>query len=214
MHRIFNFASLLLIAACGLSTARADSITYNIVDYASLESGWTVSGTITTDGSIGSLSSSDITSWAYTFTNGATVDTYSSSASEARTLVNGGLSASATQLTIGTPGNGGQTGLALDYIGNSVGQGSLDWYREGSFGPYQPGSDGYSGQFGGNNLWVAFSNNPPGLTLTNSENWVIAAVPSAVPEPASIAMVVLGGLGGVVVFARRSRSQRVATNPV
>jgi hypothetical protein len=79
--------------------ARAEFITYNIVNYSTLQNGWTLNGTITTDGNIGALSSDDIVAWAYSVTQSGII--YSASSSEAGSSVfSQGLTASATQLTI------------------------------------------------------------------------------------------------------------------
>jgi hypothetical protein len=69
MRAKMTMMGLVLVAVVGLGqTCAADPITYNLVDYSSLENGWTLSGTITTDGTIGALAASDITSWTFTIT--------------------------------------------------------------------------------------------------------------------------------------------------
>jgi hypothetical protein len=67
-----HVAALLTLLAFLLCTeAPAASITYNVVNYPSLQAGFTVSGTITTNGTTGvQLPISDITSWNITITNG------------------------------------------------------------------------------------------------------------------------------------------------
>ena len=57
---------LLILVAISLipTEVGADSITYNVVNYPALQNGYTVSGTITTNGAIGTaLPSTDIMSW-------------------------------------------------------------------------------------------------------------------------------------------------------
>jgi len=84
---------------------RAD-ITYDIqnnpsyqVDYTTGMFDHTVSGTITTNGTIGMLTSSDILSWSVTFDG---TYTFNSSAADAVTLVNGtAVTATPTQITVG-----------------------------------------------------------------------------------------------------------------
>ena len=49
----------------GVTTAHADQITYDIVSYPSLQNGFSLSGSITTDGTIGLLSPTDIVSWSF-----------------------------------------------------------------------------------------------------------------------------------------------------
>ena len=51
-------------------TVLAGSMTYDIVNYPADQNGWTLSGTITTDGKTGVLAPSDILSWTWTITGG------------------------------------------------------------------------------------------------------------------------------------------------
>ncbi len=59
-------AHLLFAAVLAASSARADTIVYDFVDHPDLEAGYSLSGTITTDGATGSLIASDIESWGFT----------------------------------------------------------------------------------------------------------------------------------------------------
>jgi hypothetical protein len=59
MHRLALAALIVWLAMIG--QASASSITYNILDMPANQSGFTVSGTITTDGVIGNLANSNIT---------------------------------------------------------------------------------------------------------------------------------------------------------
>jgi hypothetical protein len=65
---VFAPVVILLLSATQL---RADQITYDIVNYPSLQNGYTIQGTITTDGTMGTLTKSDITGWSIQITNGA-----------------------------------------------------------------------------------------------------------------------------------------------
>jgi hypothetical protein len=58
--------------------ASAGSIAYNLVDMPADQNGFTVSGTITTDGAIGNLANSDITTWSVTISQGGTSETFTS----------------------------------------------------------------------------------------------------------------------------------------
>ena len=75
MHNFLKATSLLLITAVSYSGAQAGSITYQINDYPAVENGFKISGSITTDGTIGALSQSDITAWTWTLSDstGSTV---------------------------------------------------------------------------------------------------------------------------------------------
>jgi len=207
--RLLNQAALFLMTVCGASALQAE-VVYNIVDYPSLENGWTVSGTITTDGTIGTLTARDITAWSFTLTNGGTTDTWSSAvigATYSRTTV-AGITATATELEImGTPGPDQAFQLDLGYGGSGTG-GEMFWTRDGSFSAIsEPATDVYYGKFGGTSLFFDSANNPPGLTLTDSTNWVLAEAPSqssATPEPGTVGLLALGIAGLAVARARRT----------
>lgn len=83
------FSRLLLVLILGLlvevgplhpSAAKAD-IVYSIVDNEAVQNGYTLSGTIRTDGKTGTITAQDILSWSYSVTNG--VNTYSADSSQA-----------------------------------------------------------------------------------------------------------------------------------
>lgn len=105
---------------CCASTTAA-SITYIIQNYASLQDGYTLSGTITTDGNVGTLSASDITGWSFTTSGGP--NGFTASATGAGTGVDllSNLVASTTQLTLADPGPTGFNVLALVDISTSPG---------------------------------------------------------------------------------------------
>jgi hypothetical protein len=64
----------LLVISCGTRTAQADTI-YNLISFPTLQNGYSVTGTITTDGRLGTLAYSDIIATSITsVTNG--VSTY------------------------------------------------------------------------------------------------------------------------------------------
>ena len=77
LHRLV--LSALTSALAMIGQASAGSITYNILDMPANQSGFTVSGTITTDGVIGNLANSDITAWSVTISQGANTETFTSS---------------------------------------------------------------------------------------------------------------------------------------
>jgi hypothetical protein len=68
-----NRAPLLAILSLFLTlsptaTTKGGSIVYNLQSYPDLQNGYTVSGTITTDGTIGTLTSANITAWSFLVT--------------------------------------------------------------------------------------------------------------------------------------------------
>src|SRR5271157_3999787 len=77
----------------------AGSMTYDIVNYPDLQNGWTLSGTITTDGTIGTIQASDITSWTWTIVEAGTALTIRSTDLGAGVTVDG-LTATSTDLQL------------------------------------------------------------------------------------------------------------------
>lgn len=82
------FSRLLLIVILGLlgeveqlrpPAAKAD-IMYSIVNNPAVQGGYTLSGTITTNGNLGTITAQDILAWNYLVTNGVT--TYSANSSQ------------------------------------------------------------------------------------------------------------------------------------
>ena len=136
---LFPLAAAALLAVCLPQASRASMI-YDIVDYPGLENGWTVSGTITTDGTIGTLSASNITAWSWTLTNGGTTDTWSSTVTGSLYAADqvSGLTATATELELGTPGSDQESDLILGYGGGPGSGGDLYWNREGAAGIFFP----------------------------------------------------------------------------
>jgi hypothetical protein len=66
-------ATATIAAACSSSPALADTV-YSLVDYPTLEQGWTLSGTITTDGNTGTLNPGDILAWSWKLSKSGSSD--------------------------------------------------------------------------------------------------------------------------------------------
>ena len=64
MHRI---AVLLCLASAG-TVGLCGPITYQFVDYPEYQSGYALSGSVTTDGTLGPISDANILSWQYAIT--------------------------------------------------------------------------------------------------------------------------------------------------
>jgi hypothetical protein len=79
---VFLVLAGLLFVVMASNRASA-GLTYSWTNFASLQNGWTVSGSITTDGTIGGLLRSNITAWDYTATNGVSTFTGASTTSGA-----------------------------------------------------------------------------------------------------------------------------------
>src|SRR5438128_2725742 len=119
------FVTLLLVPAA----ASAATITYTIQNYANQQNGWTLSGTITTDGTIGALLDSNIQSWNWTISKqGVGEFTYRSGVRDASSLTLHGASASETQLTMAPPSGSNEVNiLKLQYAVELNQLAGLNW---------------------------------------------------------------------------------------
>jgi hypothetical protein len=185
------------VAVLATSSAKAD-ITYNIVDYPADQNGHTVSGSITTDGHIGPLSSSDIKSWT------VTIDSTTFASTDPQALVSipdtKAVLASSTAITIafdpiGAP-NFNEVALSSEPDGTMATLSSLAYERDFT-------SRSYS----------AFLNNGPFLWFTDdphmggTDPWVIAT--ATVPEPPTAIVAVFGAVAFLAYgWSRHHRAQR------
>ncbi len=218
------------------NTSYGGNISYAIVDYPSAQAGWTVSGTITTDGTIGenALTGANIIAWNFTLSSSA--GTFSTDSTQRSTLFSSftsanNLSATATALYL-TPILPNavfpnvpylQFGAPLAPFDNI----SLGWERgTGTNGNnpdlYNGGSFFTLNQDPTLNGW---STHGPTLTAAlggPSDDWLIAGVgppfappppqppppppPPPVPEPASSTLL---GVGVVCLAGYRKRRKIV-----
>jgi len=201
MHRPLLLASLSAILMLSPAhVARAGDVTCNIVQYPSLQNGYTLSGSITTDGHFGPISATDITAWSYTITQGSSPITTETSTNLGAYLDLVALTASPHQLIVPAAAPAELTGTAL---ANSDDLHSLvfrDDYGLSSAPPFwaYTASTNYLSEPG--NLWNSLSSAPP------ASPWVIAQ--TAVPEPASLTLALLGGACVAVVEWTRRRRPR------
>jgi PEP-CTERM motif len=173
----------------------AGTITYSIQNYPADQNGASLSGTITTDGTIGNLASSDILSWSWTITPlGGTPFTLTSSDPDSITNVLGSLVASASEITIAVPVNGGAETNDLT-LENAGGIGSLEYSRESGGSVYF----GYTAS----NAPIWFTGNP---SMGGTDPWVIAT--ASVPEPSTITLAGLGAVVGLLHGLARKRRAR------
>jgi hypothetical protein len=156
--------------------ASAGSIAYNLVDMPADQNGFTVSGTITTDGAIGNLANSDITTWSVTISQGGTSETFTSGDGGPIVNIQNNLVATASEIYVPPAANFAVANdfqlLSVPSIPNPISIDQIRWVNSP-----QPI---YMAQ-------VNFSS-PPAWNTTPSvagTNWVIA---TSVPEPPSLTM--------------------------
>jgi len=183
----------------------AESMTYNILNHPDYQNGWTLSGTITTDGTIGLLQSSDITSWTWTVTKSGSSQTYRSG--PGTVAYADGLTATTTGLLslIRTT----NTGILLDTNSGTLNDGYGINETAGSAVPtYLTGAAGF---LQGEDAHFEFfwSEVPPYPVSVPQEEFTFAST-TAVPEPSSLYIV---GFGAVCVYVtgQKRRARRTTT---
>jgi hypothetical protein len=172
-RRVRSTAIPLLILAgmtLTLTEVGAASITYNVLNYPNLQNGYTVTGTITTDGTIGQvLPGIDITSWDINILMGAT--TIATLTPPNSTNFSTTFDATPTTLSVGTPND------QVLFQSNSF---ALIWLSTPGFATYEALINDIP-------IWAA------GLPSLASP----IATTATVPEPPSA---VLASIGAVVAF--------------
>jgi hypothetical protein len=158
-------------------------ITYNVVDDPIDQNGWTLSGTITTDGVIGHLSSSDVTSWSLSISEVAITYNYSSADAGAPLLTGSSATATATAIT--------SNWLTDQFLFvDTGGKTQIDWAEQ------------YIGLADATYLWLG---HPP---VGFPSSGIVTIATAAVPEPSTWAMMLLGFAGVGFMGYRRSRKDQ------
>jgi len=209
MHR-FTLQAVMLFTLLTLPSAVLADRSYSIQNNPDLQNGWTLSGTITTDGTIGSIQSSNIMAWTWTITKGVNSFTASSTDPGADAeVMNSGITATAAGLLL-LPGGPIVPSNSLGLI--EIPNGLL------FFSPQQPVSSSVivwqRNGLGSILLVAGIAGQPiagwqdPAIG-SGSSSWLIAS-PAAVPEPASLYIV---GFGAVCVYVmgHKRRARRTAT---
>jgi len=203
MHRCTQQAVMLFTLLTLPPAVLAGSTTYNLVNHPDYQDGWTLSGTITTDGTIGLLQSSDITSWTWTVTKPGSSQTYRSGPGTVSYA--DGLTATNTGLLILIRNTG--TGILLNTPFGGINDGYGTW-EGGPAGPtYFTGAGGSaSGHF-----VFYWSDEPPNPSAVPLEEFTFAAT-TAIPEPATLYLLGFGAVCGCVyVMGHKRRARRTAT---
>jgi hypothetical protein len=104
------------------------SILYEIQNYADLQNGYTISGTITTDGTLGTLVTADITAWSYTITGAGGGYTVTSQDAGSSIALARGLTANATSITLAPPPGPPAAEVGLTLV-NSITKQNIGWDR-------------------------------------------------------------------------------------
>jgi len=183
-YRVVVLTQIILTWAV-ISPRPAKAGSYYIANYPTDQNGHNISGTITTDGTLGTLAAKNIISWSVTIDG----TTFTNTDPNAETLVSGtGLNAALTSITLAEAAIGEFNALQFDINNASVTSPSIDWHRSPSAVP-GVNTDLYLGSISEANTW--FTENP---SMGGTNPWLIAA---AVPEPSTA---LLASIGAVVAF--------------
>ena len=201
-RRLLIVGVLLVVAVFGFGPTVRASITYDLYSYPADQAGYALTGWITTDGTLGAIHTSDIQAWAFTLSNGVqTFHGASTTPYVSSVKIGGTLLATPTALLLPMPAVG--DGLQSNGLNLADGGVFLNWTRISA--PYSiapaPTQEYYCTFL----PWTPFDTVNPGMNGTNP--WLLAGVPSAVPEPASVLVWAgLLGMGGIVAYRRRSHA--------
>jgi PEP-CTERM motif len=178
--------AVLLTVCAPLSLA--SPVVYSLSDHVGTDS---ISGTITTDGTIGVLASGDITSFILTFSDGISDVTFTESPFSID-IEGSGVTASSTSLTI-------DYGITGNFFLQNVSGGP----------PYYCLSGGTTicGNLSGSGAFLDGGNNEMDVSRSGIQDFASIAAVGAVPEPELLSLVGLGM--AAISVARRKRTRWV-----
>ena len=175
------------------AVVRGADITYNLVNYPADQAGYTLSGYITTDGTIGAITISDVQSWSYTIAQqGSTLATGSSPSGD---LAFYGVIATPTQLLLPLT-VGENPGSEINLFENTS---DVVWVNDSDGGP-NANIPYYLASYN-NALGPAWSTQNP--QMGGTEPWVIAQT-AAVPEPSTLTLLFASGVALLVYRWRKN----------
>jgi hypothetical protein len=190
----------LVLSLWPIAAIQAGPITYDLNNYSSLQNGWTLSGSITTDGAIGDIGAAAIISWHYTISKGVTSFSASSESGGYAQVTH--VTATPTELLLYAPN--GFTYNQLWLIGSYTDPlASFLLYDRDNTGE-APEQDFYRQYDRPGYSWSSYSQDSSILPLGGNP-WVMATV----PEPASITLL-LAGVGALAGYRLTRSSWRGA----
>ena len=185
-YRVVVLTQIVLTWAV-ISPCPAKAGSYNIVNYPTDQNGHNVFGTITTDGTLGTLAANNIISWSVTIDG----TTFTNTDPNAETLVLGtGLNATLTSITLAEAATGLVNDLQFEINNLGVTSPSIDWHRSPSAVP-SVNTDFYDGSIAEANTW--FTLNP---SMGGTNPWLIAAV----PEPSTGLLASIGAVVAILAY--------------
>ena len=194
-HRLLAAAAATaLIAAAHI--AEAGQITYSLQNYGADQAGSTLTGSITTDGNLGTLTAADIVAWTWTVTPPVGSPFTQSSGPGINTTIEN-LFATDTQLLLPEL----QSEHSEIFLGTGdSGSGLLVYRREENNAIFLYGAQP---SLPGTGFWLTAN---PGMGGTDP--WVIGVATSSVPEPSGVVLLSLGTAGVLLSRGTLWRSRR------
>lgn len=180
------------------SVAMADR-TYDLLNGTTTPGGWTLSGTITTDGTTGTIEAANILSWSWTITNG--VSSFTAASTGAGDVTTPGLTATTAALVL--PYAGSPTAELMN--GPYIQLGNIEWHTDTYNGtPIWEAALEPEGSFNGTGTMYGYPYPPGGPYDPQPAAPGTFAVesPVVVPEPSTLCIV---GIGAVCIYSMRHK---------